>query len=72
MSIAPPALVRGFNELSAIEARLNNWRRKQDGIGLEAITKHLFHEAYQTARVIVDAPSRKKKPPTGGTNGGGI
>ena len=37
-SAAPPALVRTFDALSAIEARLNNWRRKQDGIGLEAIT----------------------------------
>lgn len=37
-SAAPPALVRAFDTLSAIEARLNNWRRKQEGIGLEAIT----------------------------------
>ena len=38
VSAAPPALVRAFDALSAIEARINNWRRKQDGIGLEAIT----------------------------------
>ena len=38
VSAAPPALVRAFDTLSAIEARINNWRRSQDGIGLEAIT----------------------------------
>lgn len=36
----------------------------------ETIAKHLFHEAYQTARIIVDAPSKKRKPDEGGTDGG--
>lgn len=38
----------------------------------EALAKRLFHEAYHSTSVIVDAPSKKMKPVTEETNGGGI
>ncbi len=40
------------------------------GITPETIAKRLFHEAYQTARIIVDAPSNKKKPADQGAGSG--
>ena len=54
-SAAPPALVRAFDTLSAIEARLNNWRRKQEGIGLEAITaeKETLQRATAEALLLI-------------------
>ena len=52
-SAAPPALVRAFDTLSAIEARLNNWRRKQEGIGLEAITAEKETLQRATAEAIL-------------------
>ena len=52
-SAAPPALVRAFDALSAIEARINNWRRKQDGIGLEAITAEKETLQRATAEAIL-------------------
>lgn len=39
VSAAPPALVRAFDDLVAVEARLNANRRRQEGSGLEAITE---------------------------------
>ncbi len=54
-SAAPPALVRAFDTLSAIEARLNSWRRKQEGIGLEAITaeKETLQRATAEALLLI-------------------
>ena len=53
ISAAPPALVRAFDSLSAIEARINNWRRNQDGIGLEAITSEKETLQRATAEAIL-------------------
>ena len=36
----------------------------------KTIVKHLYHQAYQTARIIVDTPSKKKKPVEGGAGSG--
>ena len=53
VSGAPPALVRAFDDLVGVEARLNTWRRRQEGTGLEAITGEKETLQRTTATAIV-------------------
>ena len=61
--VAGKEITRAIKEARALlKNRLDPLMRQfnHPGTTPELIAKHLFHEAYQTARIIIDAPSKKK------------